>query len=81
MRQTEIRDLPGRPILAAGGTITQETRHYHEEDGSTSSGRVKSIPRITVTSPSWTWSRLPPASGWKGYASRFRSCPRLVVVG
>ena len=29
-------------ILAAGGTITQETRHYHEEDGSTSSGRVKS---------------------------------------
>lgn len=29
-------------ILAAGGTIVQETRHYHEDDGSTSSGRVKS---------------------------------------
>lgn len=29
-------------ILAAGGTVIQETRHYHEADGSTSSGRVKS---------------------------------------
>lgn len=29
-------------ILADGGTVIQETRHYHEDDGSTSSGRVKS---------------------------------------
>lgn len=29
-------------ILAVGGIIVQETRHYHEDDGSTSSGRVKS---------------------------------------
>ncbi|WP_165218571.1 Asp-tRNA(Asn)/Glu-tRNA(Gln) amidotransferase subunit GatB [Schaalia sp. ZJ1691] len=29
-------------ILDAGGTIIQETRHFHEEDGSTSSGREKS---------------------------------------
>jgi len=29
-------------VLAAGGTIVQETRHFHEEDGSTSSGREKS---------------------------------------
>lgn len=29
-------------ILADGGSITQETRHFHEDDGSTSSGRVKS---------------------------------------
>lgn len=29
-------------ILAAGGSVVQETRHYHEADGSTSSGRVKS---------------------------------------
>ena len=29
-------------VLDAGGTITQETRHFHEEDGSTSSGRPKS---------------------------------------
>ena len=29
-------------ILSEGGTILQETRHYHEEDGSSSSGREKS---------------------------------------
>ncbi|MFV0426508.1 MAG: Asp-tRNA(Asn)/Glu-tRNA(Gln) amidotransferase subunit GatB [Beutenbergiaceae bacterium] len=29
-------------ILDDGGSVLQETRHFHEEDGSTSSGRVKS---------------------------------------
>ena len=29
-------------ILAAGGTITQETRHWHEDKGTTSAGRPKS---------------------------------------
>ncbi|OKL54599.1 aspartyl/glutamyl-tRNA amidotransferase subunit B [Bowdeniella nasicola] len=29
-------------ILAAGEAVTQETRHFHEEDGSTSAGRAKS---------------------------------------
>ena len=29
-------------ILAAGGSVVQETRHYHEEDGTTSAGRLKS---------------------------------------
>jgi aspartyl-tRNA(Asn)/glutamyl-tRNA(Gln) amidotransferase subunit B len=29
-------------ILQAGGTITQETRHWHEDTGTTSPGRVKS---------------------------------------
>jgi aspartyl-tRNA(Asn)/glutamyl-tRNA(Gln) amidotransferase subunit B len=28
-------------VLVGGGTIVQETRHFHEEDGSTTSGRVK----------------------------------------
>ncbi|MFE0094487.1 Asp-tRNA(Asn)/Glu-tRNA(Gln) amidotransferase subunit GatB [Streptomyces sp. NPDC059015] len=28
-------------VLGDGGTIIQETRHFHEEDGSTTSGRVK----------------------------------------
>ncbi|RRD07256.1 Asp-tRNA(Asn)/Glu-tRNA(Gln) amidotransferase subunit GatB [Arachnia propionica] len=28
-------------ILAAGGVVTQETRHFHEADGSTSAGRSK----------------------------------------
>lgn len=29
-------------ILASGGKVVQETRHFHEEDGSTSPGREKS---------------------------------------
>lgn len=29
-------------ILAAGGSITQETRHWHEDTGVTSAGRIKS---------------------------------------
>ncbi|HZX37079.1 MAG TPA: Asp-tRNA(Asn)/Glu-tRNA(Gln) amidotransferase subunit GatB [Streptomyces sp.] len=28
-------------VLSSGATIIQETRHFHEEDGSTTSGRVK----------------------------------------
>ncbi|MFD8480091.1 Asp-tRNA(Asn)/Glu-tRNA(Gln) amidotransferase subunit GatB [Kitasatospora sp. NPDC059673] len=28
-------------VLTDGGTIVQETRHFHEEDGSTTSGRIK----------------------------------------
>ncbi|MFF5990055.1 Asp-tRNA(Asn)/Glu-tRNA(Gln) amidotransferase subunit GatB [Prauserella flavalba] len=28
-------------VLASGGTVTQETRHFQEADGSTSSGRTK----------------------------------------
>ena len=28
-------------VLTAGGTIVQETRHFHENDGSTTSGRIK----------------------------------------
>ncbi|HEY8718244.1 Asp-tRNA(Asn)/Glu-tRNA(Gln) amidotransferase subunit GatB [Pengzhenrongella sp.] len=29
-------------ILAAGGTVTQETRHWHEDTGTTTAGRIKS---------------------------------------
>jgi aspartyl-tRNA(Asn)/glutamyl-tRNA(Gln) amidotransferase subunit B len=28
-------------VLASGGTVVQETRHFHENDGSTTSGRIK----------------------------------------
>nr|WP_206441701.1 Asp-tRNA(Asn)/Glu-tRNA(Gln) amidotransferase subunit GatB [Streptomyces boncukensis] len=28
-------------VLSSGGAIVQETRHFHEDDGSTTSGRVK----------------------------------------
>ena len=51
-------------ILSEGGTILQETRHYHEEDGSTSSGREKSDsedyryfpePDLVPVAPSREW--------------------------
>ncbi|HLS13068.1 MAG TPA: Asp-tRNA(Asn)/Glu-tRNA(Gln) amidotransferase subunit GatB [Beutenbergiaceae bacterium] len=29
-------------VLDGGGTVTQETRHFHEDTGATSSGRIKS---------------------------------------
>ncbi|MEU7449634.1 Asp-tRNA(Asn)/Glu-tRNA(Gln) amidotransferase subunit GatB [Streptomyces diastaticus] len=28
-------------VLSTGGTVVQETRHFHEEDGSTTAGRIK----------------------------------------
>ncbi|WP_182354518.1 Asp-tRNA(Asn)/Glu-tRNA(Gln) amidotransferase subunit GatB [Flaviflexus huanghaiensis] len=51
-------------ILASGGTITQETRHFHDEDGTTSPGREKSDaedyryfpePDLVPVAPSRQW--------------------------
>jgi aspartyl-tRNA(Asn)/glutamyl-tRNA(Gln) amidotransferase subunit B len=51
-------------ILAAGGTITQETRHWHEDRGYTSAGRPKSDaddyryfpePDLVPVQPSVAW--------------------------
>lgn len=51
-------------ILAAGGTITQETRHWHEDRGYTSAGRPKSDaddyryfpePDLVPVQPSTAW--------------------------
>lgn len=51
-------------ILDEGGSIIQETRHFHEEDGSTSAGRVKSDaedyryfpePDLVPVAPSRDW--------------------------
>ncbi|HVX08236.1 Asp-tRNA(Asn)/Glu-tRNA(Gln) amidotransferase subunit GatB [Humibacter sp.] len=51
-------------ILDAGGTITQETRHWHEDTGTTSSGRPKSDaddyryfpePDLVPVAPSREW--------------------------
>ena len=51
-------------ILAKGGTITQETRHWHEDRGATSSGRPKSDaddyryfpePDLVPVQPSTEW--------------------------
>ena len=51
-------------VLAAGGTVLQETRHWHEESGTTSPGRVKSDaddyryfpePDLVPIAPSRAW--------------------------
>src|SRR5699024_10935690 len=51
-------------ILDAGGSVQQETRHFHEADGSTSSGRPKSDaddyryfpePDLVPVAPSREW--------------------------
>ncbi|MGC5629868.1 Asp-tRNA(Asn)/Glu-tRNA(Gln) amidotransferase subunit GatB [Georgenia sp. Z1344] len=51
-------------VLAAGGTVTQETRHWHEDTGTTSPGRVKSDaedyryfpePDLVPVAPSREW--------------------------
>jgi aspartyl-tRNA(Asn)/glutamyl-tRNA(Gln) amidotransferase subunit B len=51
-------------VLDAGLTVIQETRHFHEEDGTTSSGRVKSDaedyryfpePDLVPVAPSREW--------------------------
>ena len=45
-------------ILAAGGTITQETRHWHEDTGTTIAGPPEvATPTTTGTSPSPTCCR------------------------
>ena len=51
-------------VLSSGGTVIQETRHFHDEDGSTSSGREKSDaedyryfpePDLVPVAPSREW--------------------------
>ncbi|AXI79557.1 Asp-tRNA(Asn)/Glu-tRNA(Gln) amidotransferase subunit GatB [Peterkaempfera bronchialis] len=51
-------------VLSEGGTIVQETRHFHEEDGSTTSGRIKEEaedyryfpePDLVPVAPSRAW--------------------------
>ncbi|MBO8192158.1 Asp-tRNA(Asn)/Glu-tRNA(Gln) amidotransferase subunit GatB [Streptomyces oryzae] len=51
-------------VLSSGGTIIQETRHFHEDDGSTTSGRAKEEaedyryfpePDLVPVAPSLEW--------------------------
>jgi aspartyl-tRNA(Asn)/glutamyl-tRNA(Gln) amidotransferase subunit B len=51
-------------VLSSGGTIVQETRHFHENDGTTTSGRVKEEaedyryfpePDLTPVAPESEW--------------------------
>jgi aspartyl-tRNA(Asn)/glutamyl-tRNA(Gln) amidotransferase subunit B len=40
-RATRFEVMRHAAVLGEGGRIVQETRHFHEDDGSTTSGRVK----------------------------------------
>ena len=61
-------------VLDAGARVIQETRHFHEDSGTTTAGRSKGRPRTTGTSPSPTWCRSPPRpAGSRRSAPR---CPR-----
>ena len=51
-------------VLSSGGTVVQETRHFHENDGSTTSGRIKEEaedyryfpePDLTPVAPDEAW--------------------------
>lgn len=51
-------------ILSEGGKITQETRHFHEDDGSTSSGREKSDAEDYRYFPEPDLVPLEPSEAW-----------------
>ena len=71
-----LRDLPaGGACSPPGGRVIQETRHWHEDTGVTTSGRSKKqTPRTTGTSPSPTSCRSRPTPAWVERAARPR-CP------
>ena len=60
-------------VLDAGRKIMQETRHFHEDTGATTSGREKPTPRTTATSRSPTSCRSPRRRS--GSRSCARRCP------
>ena len=51
-------------VLRAGGQIKQETRHFQEECGATTSGRSKEEATTTATSRSPTSSPSRPTAAW-----------------
>ena len=51
-------------ILDAGGTVVQETRHFHETDGTTSPGRVKSDAEDYRYFPEPDLAPVAPAREW-----------------
>ncbi len=51
-------------VLDAGGTVIQETRHWHEDTGTTTSGRVKSDAEDYRYFPEPDLSPLEPSRAW-----------------
>jgi aspartyl-tRNA(Asn)/glutamyl-tRNA(Gln) amidotransferase subunit B len=63
-------------ILAGGGSITQETRHWHEDRGYTSAVDPSRTPMTTATSPNQTWFRSSQRkAGSKKFVSRSQKTP------
>ncbi len=68
-------------ILAAGGSITQETRHWHEDTGVTSPGRPSQTLMTTGISRSLTFSlRKRTLTGSKHSKRHFPKAPSTCVV-
>ncbi|MFL6071707.1 MAG: Asp-tRNA(Asn)/Glu-tRNA(Gln) amidotransferase subunit GatB [Actinomycetes bacterium] len=51
-------------VLSSGGTIVQETRHFHENDGTTTSGRIKEEAEDYRYFPEPDLTPLAPAADW-----------------
>lgn len=65
-------------ILASGGSVIQETRHFHEDDGSTSAGREKSDAEDYRYFPEPDLVPVSPAPEW--VAELRESLPELPVA-
>lgn len=59
-------------VLTSGGTVTQETRHFHE-DGYTSPGRSKETAEDYRYFPNRTSNRSPRTPSWSSACAR--RCP------
>ncbi|SFJ87807.1 Asp-tRNA(Asn)/Glu-tRNA(Gln) amidotransferase subunit GatB [Streptomyces pini] len=65
-------------VLGSGGTIVQETRHFHEDDGSTTSGRVKEEAEDYRYFPEPDLVPVAPAREWvEGLRAGLPELPRL----
>jgi aspartyl-tRNA(Asn)/glutamyl-tRNA(Gln) amidotransferase subunit B len=65
-------------VLSGGGTVIQETRHFHEEDGSTTSGRVKEEAEDYRYFPEPDLVPVAPAREWvEELRGRLPELPRL----
>ncbi len=69
-------------VLSSGGRVVQETRHFHEDTGETTSGRSRSTPRTTRYFPEPIWFRWHRRrTGSRSFAERCPRCHRCGAPG